>query len=73
MNELFWICVKLIQDLSRITGISYEELNIWLFVIINPLVSLLFIILYIRLLVLYGKLKKIKKISKKLGKSNKLN
>ena len=58
MNELFWICVKLIQDLSRITGISYEELNIWLFVIINPLVSLLFIILYIRLLVLYGKLKK---------------
>jgi len=45
MNELFDICVDILYWISDLTGLSYKEANIWIFVIIHPLitVSLLFI------------------------------
>ena len=45
MNELFDICVDLLYSISDITGLTYKEANIWIFVIIHPLItiSLLFI------------------------------
>lgn len=43
MNALFNLCVAAMIELSHITGLSYQEINIWLFVIIHPLVTALFI------------------------------
>jgi len=46
MNRLFDLCVDLLFWLSHLTGLSYKEINIWLFVIIHPIITLYFIYLY---------------------------
>lgn len=58
MDKLFWFCVDLIYRISNITGLTYEEVNIWLFVIIHPLISIILLILCVRYIKLYRKLKK---------------
>ena len=40
MQELFQICVDILRWIASETGITYEEANIWIFVIIHPLVTL---------------------------------
>ena len=41
-SGILWIdvtfdwCVKLLVDAAGIMGITYEEINVWLFVIIGP-------------------------------------
>ncbi len=57
MDKAFWICVRIIEVMSNMLGITYEELNIWLFVIIHPIITLIFIILYIKYKILYNKSK----------------
>ncbi len=44
----FDICVEILMDWSRATGMSYEEINIWLFVIIQPLLIIVFMIAWMR-------------------------
>ena len=34
VDEIFKLCVIFLVDLSNLIGISYEEINIWIFVII---------------------------------------
>jgi hypothetical protein len=48
MNELFDWCVKLLEDWARMTHMTYKEINIWIFVIIEPLifVFMIFLIAY---------------------------
>ena len=48
VNTLFWICVDIMKWLCGVTGISYEALNIWLFVIIQPAMIVLFFVLWVR-------------------------
>lgn len=45
MKELFNICVDILKDMSGYFGISYEAINIILFVFVHPLntVTLLFV------------------------------
>jgi hypothetical protein len=38
MNELFKWCVDFLIWLADVVGMTYEEVNIWIFVIIEPLV-----------------------------------
>ncbi len=45
IDKLFWACVKILEIWSERLGISYEELNIWLFVVLHPLLTLTLIIL----------------------------
>ena len=40
-------CVKLLYDLAAYIGISYEEINVYLFIIIHPLITLMFFSLWI--------------------------
>ena len=40
MQELFQICVDILRWIASETGITYEEANIWIFVIIHPLLTL---------------------------------
>ncbi|CAN1495139.1 hypothetical protein MCERE19_00319 [Spirosomataceae bacterium] len=52
METVFWICVKIMQVMSNVLGISYQLLNVLLFVILHPAITL---ILYIK----YRKYKKL--------------
>ena len=38
IDLVFRYCVIFLVELSKLLGVTYEELNIWLFVIILPLV-----------------------------------
>ena len=58
MNELFDLCVEILIYISRIFNISYQEANIWIFVIIEP------IIFFIMLLYIIHLRKKITKLNK---------
>ena len=41
IDTVFRICVVLLVDLADLLGISYEEINIWIFVIIWPALTIL--------------------------------
>ncbi len=41
METIFWICVKLMVLISHLIGISYQQLNVVLFVILHPAITLL--------------------------------
>ena len=45
----FNFCVRLLYDFGSILGISYEEINVWLFIVIWPLISLIMFAEIIRL------------------------
>ena len=53
MNEVFDQSVRLLQIASEKLGMTYQELNIWIFLIIEPIV---FAILLIKIYLLTKKL-----------------
>ena len=46
IDSVFRVCVYVLVDLSELVGISYEAINIWIFIIIQPTLILLFFILW---------------------------
>ena len=40
IDTIFNFCVRLLYDMANILGISYEEINVWLFCVIWPFLSL---------------------------------
>ena len=58
IDAIFRYCVVLLVDLARVLGISYEALNIWVFVIIQPLIIVILLIWALRL---WRKIKKLRK------------
>ena len=40
MQDLFQMCVDILRWIAGATGITYEEANIWIFVIVHPLLTL---------------------------------
>ena len=49
IDAIFRYCVVLLVDIARILSISYEELNIWVFVIIQPLIIVFLFLWVLRL------------------------
>ena len=45
----FNFCVRLLYDVGGFIGITYEEINVWLFVVIWPIASLVLFAEVIRL------------------------
>ena len=41
IDETFDFCVKLLFDVADIIGISYEEINVWIFCVIWPILTLI--------------------------------
>ena len=39
MNELFDLCVAFLYWISDFKGLTYKEANIWIFVVIHPLIT----------------------------------
>jgi hypothetical protein len=54
MNEVFDQSVRSLQLVSEQLGMTYQELNVWIFLIIEPIV---FAILLIKIYLLTNKLK----------------
>ena len=46
MDTIFWICVKIMQAMSNMLGITYQELNVILFVILHPALTLILFFKY---------------------------
>ena len=49
IDAIFRYCVVLLVQMAKIFGISYEALNIWVFIIVQPLVIILLSIWVFRL------------------------
>ena len=49
IDTIFNFCVRLLYEVAGILGISYEEINVWLFCVIWPLLSLVLFAEVIRL------------------------
>lgn len=41
INAYFSWCVQLLYDISAGIGISYEALNVWVFVVIHPIITVI--------------------------------
>jgi hypothetical protein len=37
-NNVFYWCVEFLQKLAKILDMTYEEINVWIFCIIEPIV-----------------------------------
>ena len=44
MDNLFDACVEFLRWLGGIVGLSYKEINIWIFVIIEPIIFVLMLV-----------------------------
>lgn len=58
-NSLFRFCVHLLQVWAKMTNMTYEEINIWIFVIIEPI---LFFLMCIVIIYQFSKIKTLNKI-----------
>lgn len=58
MNKAFYWCVDILKYYAKMFGMTYEEINIWIFCIIEPIV---FFIMLGMIINLYLKLKKLGK------------
>ena len=57
MNTIFWICVELMRIGSAYLGITYQELNVILFVVVHPLITFIIFIIALRYRRLYKQYK----------------
>ena len=39
MNKIFWMCVDALNIWADQIGWTYEELNVWIFIVIHPLLT----------------------------------
>ena len=58
IDTLFKVCVMILVDLAHLTGMTYEEINIWIFVIIWPFLTMFLIVWVFYLLFRNRRLKK---------------
>ena len=49
MNEIFDVCVELLHYWGDIVGLTYKETNVWIFVIIVPIIFIIMLVWIIRL------------------------
>lgn len=49
MDELFQDCVDLLNVWANALGMTYEEINIWIFVILEPIVFVAMCVWIVRL------------------------
>ena len=47
MDAIFELCVRILVRLADLTGLTYKEINVWIFVILWPLLTLGLILLAI--------------------------
>ena len=58
IDVIFDWCVELLVKLAELLGITYNEINVWIFVIIEPLIFLLMLFIIIKQIIKIKRLKK---------------
>ena len=48
IDWIFWTGVELLKQAALMTGTTYQEINVWLFIVIHPLITVLFIFLWLK-------------------------
>lgn len=48
IDYIFWTGVELLKLIASHTGTTYQEVNVWLFVVAHPLLTLAFLLLWLR-------------------------
>lgn len=43
INEIFDLCVRLLVSGASFLGITYQEINVWIFCVVWPIVTLLLV------------------------------
>jgi hypothetical protein len=46
IDQLFWICVEILQLIGDVTGMGYNLANLVIFVILQPALIVLFFVLW---------------------------
>lgn len=59
INDIFYKCVDILRDLAAYLGTTYEAVNVWIFVIIEPVI---FIIMLVALIQLWKSNKRYRKL-----------
>ena len=49
MDNLFDACVEFLGWLGTLVGLSYKEINIWIFVVIEPIIFILMLFWILKL------------------------
>ncbi len=47
INDVFDACVRVLETCARWLGITYKEINVWIFVILWPLFTLVLLLIVI--------------------------
>ena len=50
IDKIFYLCVRLLKWLSEKLNMTYNEVNVWIFCVIWPIITIISIILNIILL-----------------------
>jgi hypothetical protein len=67
-SGIYWIdvtfnyCVRLLYDIAGMIGITYEEINVWLFVIGLPVILTISLTMNLWFLLVHRKNHKVKKV-----------
>jgi hypothetical protein len=48
MHSIFNWCVDVLYKIAYVTGLTYEEINVIVFVFIHPAITILLLVFYIR-------------------------
>ena len=48
IDWIFWTGVEILKDCAAYLGMTYQEVNVWLFIVAHPMITLLFICLWLR-------------------------
>jgi len=59
INDLFYLCIEILVVMGKQLGMTYEEINIWFFVILHPLVTIgLLVMLWVQRSIHYSTLRR---------------
>jgi hypothetical protein len=47
IDYIFWTGVELLKLAASATGFTYQEINVWLFVIAHPILTIVIFLLYL--------------------------
>ena len=47
VDYIFWTGVELLKAAAELAGMSYQEINVYLFVVLHPLITLVFFLLWL--------------------------
>lgn len=57
MNEIFDFCVQILFQIADIFDITYKEANVWVFVILEPIIFIILLLIILKQRITIKKLK----------------